>query len=187
MKPLAGCLFFVSILSVPLVFAQDSDRSSSSGVLVSPPIQAPDQDGLINDGTSNASVSSSRENPGGQGSVRHRHAQANSASSPANDTDPIVAKATQAVIFQMTANLQLTQDQINAVGPIISEGITQQRNLQQQHADGQIDGPTLYNQRQQVISGENQQLGSVLTPDQMKTWLGIENDPSDDNNSRRSK
>ena len=89
-------------------------------------------------------------------------------------TDDIVVKATNAVIFQMTANLKLTQDQISAVQPIIADNIAKVRNLQQSLEDGTIDSSTMYNQRQQLVNDEDLQLGSILTPDQMKVWLSIQ-------------
>jgi len=91
-------------------------------------------------------------------------------------TDDIVVKATNAVIYQMTANLKLTQGQITAVRPIIADNIVKTRVLQQSLEDGNIDGKTMYNQRQQLINEEYRELGSVLTPDQLKLWISIQND-----------
>jgi len=89
-------------------------------------------------------------------------------------TDDIVVKATDAVIFQMKANLNLTQDQITAVQPIIAAYTAKVRNLQQSLEDGDIDGRAMYNQRQQLTNDEYQQLGTILTSNQLKTWINIE-------------
>ena len=96
--------------------------------------------------------------------------------------DDIVLKATKVVVFQMTANLKLTQDQISAVQPIIANNIAKVRNLQQNLEDGTIDSSTMYSQRQQLIDDEDLQLGSVLTPDQMRVWIKIQNLPSSHRN-----
>ena len=90
-------------------------------------------------------------------------------------TDEIVVKATNAVIFQMTANLKLTQDQISAVRPIITDNIVKVRNLQQSLEDGSIDGNTMYTRREQLTNDEYQKLSAILTPDQMKLWVNIQN------------
>lgn len=98
-------------------------------------------------------------------------------------TDEIVVKAANAVIFEMTANLKLTQDQINAVQPIVTDNIVKVRNLQQSLEDGTIDSRAMYSQRQQLSDDENQELSSILTPDQMRVWMSMQDQyPSDGNN-----
>jgi len=89
-------------------------------------------------------------------------------------TDDIVVKAANAVVFQMTENLKLTQDQISAVEPIIAENIAQVRNLQQNLENGNIDGTAMYNQREQLNIKALQDLSLVLTPSQMKVWRAIQ-------------
>jgi len=101
-------------------------------------------------------------------------------------TDEIVIKATNAVIFEMNANLKLSQDQINAIQPIVADNIVKTRNLQQSLQDGNIDGSTMYSQRQQLTNDENSQLAAILTPDQMKVWINIQNQDPSNGNSRRS-
>lgn len=92
-----------------------------------------------------------------------------------SSTDEIVIKATNAIIFQMTANLKLTQDQISAVEPIIADNIAKVRNLQQRLEDGNIDNNTMYSQRKQLIIDEDQQLSTILTQDQMRVWVRMQN------------
>ena len=94
-------------------------------------------------------------------------------------TDDIVVKATDAVIFQMKANLNLTQDQITAVQPIIAAYTAKVRNLQQSLEDGDIDGRAMYNQRQQLTNDEYQQLGTILTSNQLKTWIRLNHKSND--------
>jgi hypothetical protein len=98
-------------------------------------------------------------------------------------TDDIVVKAANAVIFQMTANLKLTEDQISAARPIIADNIAKVRNLQQSLEDGTIESSAMYSRRQGLINDESQELSSVLTTDQMRIWLSMQN-PSDDNHAR---
>ena len=157
-----GCLLFsVVFLSVPLVFAQDPDPSlSDSEVLVSGPNhqKVSDQDSTGNNGSSDTSS----QNTTGKSN--------NSASSSGG----IIDKATEVVISGMTANLQLTQDQISAIGPIVADNIAKGRSLQQNLEDGIIDAKTMNTQRQQLMGAENLALGSILTPAQMKIWMNMQ-------------
>ncbi len=94
----------------------------------------------------------------------------------ASVTDEIVVKATDAVMFQITANMKLTQDQINATRPIIADNIVKVRNLQLSLENGTIDGKAMYTQKQQLINDENQELSHIFTSDQMRVWLNIKNE-----------
>jgi len=101
-------------------------------------------------------------------------------------TDDIVVKATDAVIFQMTSNLKLTPDQTTAVRPVIAANIVKVRNLQRSLEDGTIAGKTMYSQRKQLIDDENQELSSILTSDQMKVWLSMQDQDPSNSHSRHS-
>jgi len=87
----------------------------------------------------------------------------------------------------MTANLKLTQEQIDAIEPIIANNIAKVRNLQQSLEDGTIDSGTMYSQRQQLFNKEGQELSSILSTDQMKAWIIIQNHSSSHNNHTSSK
>lgn len=189
MKKLAGYLLFsISFLLVPWGFAQDSNQSSSdSGVLVSPPIQeeGTNQESTGNNEGSSASGASDQGNLDNSGNQSPRHADVDNGASSQNDTesssnsgdvskDEIVVKSTEAVISQMTANLKLTQDQINAVRPIVEDNIVKVRALQQKLGHGDIDGKTMVNQRTQLTIDEDKALSSILTPDQLKLWVSIQ-------------
>jgi len=187
-KLAVGVLWGVLFLSSTWIMAQDADQSSSdSGVLVSSGSQdqGPDQANADKNGNSSLSENAGRYNSGhhknkheeDSGSSATNTAVNNSAGPGASKpADDIVNKATDAVIFQMTANLKLTQDQITAARPVVANNIAKTRDLQQNLEDGNIDGKTMYSQRQQLIDQEYQQLGSVLTPDQLKLWVSIQND-----------
>jgi len=166
---LAGCLLFsVFYLLVPRVFAQDSNGSSSdSGVLVSSPThaQVSDQDNTGNNGGSDAPSGSS------QNTTENNSNGGGTSNSP---TDEIVLKSTNAVMAQITANMKLTQDQISAIQPIILDNIEKVRNLQLSLQKGDIDGKTMYNQRESLTESENQALGRIFNSDQMKVWMNIQ-------------
>ena len=91
-----------------------------------------------------------------------------------SSTDEIIVKATDAVMFEITANMKLTQDQMNAIRPIITDNIIKVRNLQMSLEKGDIDGKTMYSQKQQAITDENERLTSILSSDQMKVWIKIQ-------------
>jgi hypothetical protein len=153
------------VLSAAWVFAQDADQSSSgSGVLVSGGSNAPDS-------------------PDDQGSLNNSeqkdHQNSNDASAPQNaasnpPTDPIIVKATDAVMFQVTANMKLTQDQINAIRLIVTDNLSKVRDLQLSVQKGNIDSKEMYSQKEQLFAEEDQKLSHILTPDQMKIWVNIQ-------------
>jgi len=77
-------------------------------------------------------------------------------------------------MFQMKANLKLTQEQISFLEPIITDNIVQARKLQLSLENGTIDGKTMYQQKQQLTQQEYKELGSILSADQLKTWINIQ-------------
>jgi len=70
----------------------------------------------------------------------------------------------------------LTDDQIVSVRAIITDNVVKVRNLQLSLENGTIDGKTMYNQRNQLTQDENQKLRTILTSDQMKVLINIEQD-----------
>ena len=90
-------------------------------------------------------------------------------------TDEIITKSTDTMMFQITANMKLTQDQINAVREIVIDNIVKIRKLQLSLEDGTIDGKTMYDKKKQLTQDEDQTLSRIFTPDQMKIWLNIQN------------
>ena len=92
----------------------------------------------------------------------------------ASATDEIVVKSANAVMFQVTANMKLTQDQINAIQPVITDNIVKVRDLQLSLENGAIDGKTMYDKRQKLINDQNEELSHILTPDQMKVWTNMQ-------------
>jgi len=172
MKQFVRCLFLSAfLLPVGGVFAQNSDQPSpDSGVLVSPPIQ---EQGAEQD--NNKGSKAPEKMPGA------------TELSNTLSTDDIVTKATHAVILQMTANLKLTQDQITAAQPVIADNITRIRDLEQSLKNGVIDSSEMNSQKEQLNKDEDVQLSSILTSDQMKGWLNIQNHTSDHHKPSSSK
>jgi hypothetical protein len=169
--------FFAFFLTVPGVFAQVSDQpSSDSGVLVSSSARGPDRDTQTSEGQGNADrlISDNNEKPA-EGSGMPSSKSSDDSNKLEMSDDDIVVKATDAVIFQMTANLKLTQDQINAVRPVIMDNIIKVRKLQQSLQAGGIDSKTMVNQREELTKDEDRQLMPILTSSQLKVWIEIQN------------
>jgi hypothetical protein len=154
----SAAFLLVTFLFVPgpFIFAQNSDQPApDSGVLVS---------GGDSGGQETGSLS--QENP----SSSDDQAQ-NKSDAP---TDPIIIKATSALMFQITANMKLSQDQINTIQPIIMKYIIKIRDLQQSLESGKIDGKTMYDQREQLYKDEDRELSLILTPAEMNLWANIQ-------------
>lgn len=77
-------------------------------------------------------------------------------------------------MFQITANMKLSQDQINTIQPIIMKYIIKIRDLQQSLESGKIDGKTMYDQREQLYKDEDRELSLILTPAEMNLWANIQ-------------
>lgn len=174
MKWVVYLFFSLSFLWVPLGAAQDSSSSSDSGVLVSSPAPTKPSDQGTTGGNGAIIVSNSpQQDQAPQKAAGAKGSSAAGSNSPV--TNAIVAKATDVVMFQITANMKLTQDQINVIRPIITDNIVKVRDLRQKLADGTIDSKTMYNQRQQLAKDEYQALSAILSADQMKVWINLQN------------
>ena len=94
----------------------------------------------------------------------------------ATPTDEIVIKSTDVVMAQVNANMKLTADQATSVRSIITDNVVRLRNLQLSLENGTIDGKTMYAKKMQLIQEEAQALAQVLTSDQMRVWINIQQD-----------
>jgi hypothetical protein len=158
-------LLSLFLILAPWALAQGFGQSSSDpGVLVSG-----------NDASSGGIEVSDQGNSNSPGNMEGQHSDGNGADVPNPSTDPIVIKATNAVMFQITSNMKLSQDQINSVQPIIMDYIVKVRDLQQSLEKGVIDSKTMYNKREQLIKDEDRQLSHILSPDQMNVWINMQN------------
>jgi parvulin-like peptidyl-prolyl isomerase len=171
-RRLAACVLFgASLLVASWVFAQDADQSSGSGVLVSGGGDTPD---LSDQDPSAPGRQKHQDSEGDAPSQDNAQTSGGNGDASNSSTDEIVIKATDAVMFQITANMKLTQDQINAIRPIIMDNITKVRDLQLSVQKGNIDSKAMYDQKEQLNAQEDQQLGRILTSDQMKIWTNIQ-------------
>jgi septal ring factor EnvC (AmiA/AmiB activator) len=80
---------------------------------------------------------------------------------PANAAD-IVAK--------MQSKLNLTQDQVAAVSPIIGEYSSKRRDLRKSIEDGIADKESIRSQMKQLKQDERRDLAQVLSSDQISQW-----------------
>ncbi|MBF0504611.1 MAG: hypothetical protein HQL14_05860 [Candidatus Omnitrophica bacterium] len=157
--------------------AQGADQSSSDGVLVSGAVgaQASDQQNSSNNRRRSQLILVGGEDSSSQNTLPNSNSNKGSFNQP---MDEIVIKATSVIMSQMTANMKLTQEQINTIRPIIEDNIVRTRELQLLLEKGTIDAKTMYTRREQLNNGKNQALSRILNSDQMKVWMSIQN-PSD--------
>ena len=76
---------------------------------------------------------------------------------------------------QITDNMKLTDEQMTAVRSIIEDNIVKTRKLQQSVENGTLDSKTMSNKVLQLTNEENKKLGKILSTDQMKAWINIQN------------
>jgi len=169
-------LLYITIFcfTAPWVYAQDSDQSSSdSGVLVSSPVHTPHEylDSIKNNGEKDTEDQPDQSDQADSNKTSIDNTDDNGVT---NNSGGIVEKATNLIIFQMKANLNMTPAQINAVQPIIEDNIIKVRGLQQNLEDGKIDAKGMNTQKLELTKEEYMKLSSILNPDQMKTWINIQ-------------
>ena len=90
-------------------------------------------------------------------------------------TDDIIVKSVNAEMFQVKANMKLTDDQLARVQSILTDTTVKVRSLQLSLQNGIIDGKTMYDQRQKLFNDQNDALSRILSPDQMKVWANMQN------------
>jgi hypothetical protein len=157
-------LLILPFISIPCVFAQGLGQSSSdSGVLVSG-----------NGGGSSGVDLTGQESSNSPGDQGRQRSDGNSGDTSSASTDPIVIKAANAMMFQVNANMKLSQDQQKAVSSIIQDYIVKVRALQLSLEKGDIDGRTMYGQREQLFKDEDRELSLILTQAQMNIWANIQ-------------
>lgn len=80
------------------------------------------------------------------------------------------------IVAKMTTELNLTQQQIDSVKPIIQQYKTARKQLIQSFRQQLLtDKDALKSQIDQLKTVERQKLGQILTQDQMNKWLEKEN------------
>jgi len=157
-------LLTLSFVPVSSLFAQDSGQTlSDSGVLVSSsaPGSQPSQQNDSNNENADAAASTDQHKT--------------DADAPNTSTDPIIIKATGMMMFQITANMKLSPEQVRSIQSIVMRYIIKIRDLQQRLEKGELDGKTMYGQREQLYKDEDRELGQILTTEQMNIWANIQN------------
>ncbi len=74
------------------------------------------------------------------------------------------------IVTMMQSKLNLTQDQVTAVTPIIEKYASKRQELRQSAQDGTTDRDSVRSQMKQLKSEEAQELGQVLSADQVSQW-----------------
>jgi septal ring factor EnvC (AmiA/AmiB activator) len=79
------------------------------------------------------------------------------------------------IVAKMQSKLNLTQDQVTAVTPIIEKYSSQREELWQSVKDASKDKESIRSQMKQLKSDENQELSQFLSADQMSQWEQMQN------------
>ena len=74
------------------------------------------------------------------------------------------------IVTRMKSDLNLTQDQVTAVTPIIEEYFSKRKELRKNIEDGTVSKDSIPSQLKQLRADENQELSKVLSADQMSQW-----------------
>jgi len=74
------------------------------------------------------------------------------------------------IVAKMQSKLNLTQDQIAAVSPIIEKYTSKREVLRQSMLDGTADKDSMRSQMKQLKEDEKQELSQVLSADQLGQW-----------------
>ena len=74
------------------------------------------------------------------------------------------------IVAKMQSKLNLTQDQVAAVTPIIEKYSSKRDELLQNMEDGTADRDSIRSQMKKLRDNEKQELGQVLSSDQISQW-----------------
>ncbi len=74
------------------------------------------------------------------------------------------------IVSMMQSKLNLTQDQVSAVTPIVEKYSSQREELRQSMEDGTMDRDSIRSQMKQLKTDEAQELSQVLSADQLSQW-----------------
>ena len=81
--------------------------------------------------------------------------------------------STEEIVAKMQSKLNLTQDQVTAITPIIEKYSSKREELRQGIEDGTADRDSLRSQMKQLGTDERQELSQVLSADQMSQWKSM--------------
>jgi hypothetical protein len=74
------------------------------------------------------------------------------------------------LVAKIQSKLNLTQDQITAITPIIEKYASKREVIRQSIEDGSADRDSVRSQMKQLRDSENQELSQFLSADQMSQW-----------------
>ncbi|MBF0571083.1 MAG: hypothetical protein HQL12_04360 [Candidatus Omnitrophica bacterium] len=74
------------------------------------------------------------------------------------------------IVSRIQSKLNLTQDQVAAVSPIIEKYSSKRRELWQSVKDKTADKESIHSQMKQLKEDEKQELSQVLSDDQLNQW-----------------
>ena len=93
-------------------------------------------------------------------------------------TMPAIAQdgppSTSDIVAHMQSKLNLTQDQVAAVTPIIEKYSSKRQDLHQSMEDGTADPDSMRTQMKQLKDQEAQELSQVLSAQQMSQWNSMQ-------------
>ena len=85
------------------------------------------------------------------------------------------SKAATDFVTKLQPRLNLTEDQMTAITPIIKKYMSKRKELQQSAQDGTIDRSTVHAQMGQLREDQNQELYQILSINQMDQWRNMQN------------
>lgn len=91
--------------------------------------------------------------------------------------------STDQIVSMMQSKLNLTQDQVTAVTPIIEKYSSKREALRQSMEDGTADRDSIRAQMKELKTGEGQELSQVLSADQMSQWSSMQSQGRHKHNS----
>ncbi len=87
---------------------------------------------------------------------------------------PAFAQESYEVIAQMKTQLDLQDDQVYNITPIIEKYTLAFRDLEKSIADNTINPSAIESQRQSLEEAETQELSAYLKPDQLSRWRALQ-------------
>ena len=78
------------------------------------------------------------------------------------------------IVARMQSKLNLTQDQVSAVLPIIEKYVSKRQDLRESMEDGTADKDNIRSQMKQLKEDEDRELSDFLSPEQLSQWKSMQ-------------
>jgi len=85
------------------------------------------------------------------------------------------SKSTADVVAKLKTQLNLTDEQVTAISPIIEKYSSKRKELYKSVQAGTLDKGGMHAQIEQLREDENQELSQILSQDQMSQWSNMQN------------